>query len=155
MRHALFALLALAACDPSRATPADARAGRLTIVPAPAGDEPVGTIVKREREAAAGRTVLVYVGAPWCEPCTHFHDAAARGELDAELPGLTLIEFDRDRDEKRLGDARCLSRLIPLFAVPDADGDCSDRQVTGSIKGPGAVANLTPRVKALLAQQNR
>lgn len=107
-------------------------------------------------EVAKGRTqgygVLVYVGAPWCEPCQAFHRAAVAGELDTMLAGVHLVEFDLDADRDSLEAAGYRSRLIPLFAVPNADGTASAQRIEGSIKGPDAVRqNLAPRLKAFLS----
>ncbi len=117
-----------------------------------AGNEEATAVIAREAERARadGRQLVVYVGAEWCEPCQHFKRAAKDGRLDAVFPGLRVLEFDRDRDEARLGRAGCLSRLIPLFAVPDAQGRCSDRRMEGSIKGPGAVDEIKPRLAGIL-----
>jgi thiol-disulfide isomerase/thioredoxin len=154
---ALGAML-LAGCDASSSGAAPTGsgapgAGSVDIVAVPAGDEPLSSIVLREQARAAGerRDVVIYVGAPWCEPCQRFHDAAARGELDAQFPTLRLLELDRDRDEKRLAAAGCLTSMIPLFAKPTADGRCdADKRMMGSIKGPGAVADIAPRLRRLL-----
>ena len=106
-----------------------------------------------ERLAAArGRDVVVYVGATWCEPCGYFHRAVVDGQLDAGFPRLTLLEFDADVDEARLRAAGYTSQMIPLFVRPGADGRATDRTMEGSIKGDGAVAELTPRLRALLAK---
>jgi hypothetical protein len=121
------------------------------VVAAPdSGD--VGSAVREELGACAkeGRQLVVYVGAVWCEPCQRFHRAAERGELDATFPGLTLFEFDLDRDRDRLRQAGYASKYIPLFALPDESGRASGRQVEGGIKGEGAVAYMTPRLRALL-----
>lgn len=118
---------------------------------APSGD--VDTVVKeaRARELRDGRKLVVYVGAVWCEPCQHFHKAAAAGKLDADFPALTLLEFDLDKDKERLDKAGYASELIPLFVKPNVDGRASPRRFEGSIKGDGAVANITPRLRELLA----
>ncbi|MEZ4225323.1 MAG: thioredoxin family protein [Polyangiaceae bacterium] len=110
-------------------------------------------VFEREAEDAkrSGRTLLVYVGAPWCEPCQHFKTAVKRGDLDTEFPGLRLLELDRDVDEARLAEAGCLSRLIPLLARPVAGRCSATARMEGSIKGPGAVAEMTPRLRTLLA----
>ncbi len=120
------------------------------IVAAPAGE--VGPTVKRElaRARADGRRLLVYVGASWCEPCQRFHDAAAAGELDTVFPGLRLLEFDLDRDRDALEKAGYASKMIPLFALPNDDGTGTGQQIEGSIKGPGAVLQIQPRLQALL-----
>ena len=126
---------------------------RVEIVSALPGQD-AAAIVKDELERAQrdGRELLVYVGAPWCEPCVRFHDAAAAGELDATFPGLRLVEFDLDQDKDRLDAAGYRSRLIPLFAVPRPDGRASGKQIEGSVKGDHAVGEITPRLRALLGR---
>lgn len=107
---------------------------------------------ERSKAAAQRATLVVYVGAAWCEPCRRFHDALSAGELDASLPNLRFLEFDHDRAKDGLARAGYASRLIPLFAVPNTDGTASGRQIEGSIKGPTAVQeNLVPRLRELLA----
>lgn len=169
MRHWLaLALLALLACDPAPAEPAPAStppgtvAARATVavrptvrfVHAEAGD--LTAVVRAARETAAleGRTLLVYVGAPWCEPCGFFHQAVDAGRLEGKLPPLLLLELDRDVDEARLAEAGYLSRLIPLFAVPGVDGRAGPLRMEGSIKGEGAVDEILPRLTALVARAN-
>ena len=122
-------------------------------VTAPEAGE-VQEIVRQElvRAKNEGRRLIVYVGAKWCEPCQRFHDAAKAGQLDAAFPGLRLLEFDLDRDRDRLEKAGYASRMIPLFALPRADGTGSGEQIEGSIKGAGAVDQITPRLRALLAK---
>lgn len=117
----------------------------------PAGE--VAPIVKTEQQRAAreGRKLLVYVGATWCEPCQRFHKAALSGKLDQAFPGLRFVEFDSDRDSERLATAGYVSQFIPLFARPGADGRSSGRHIEGSIKGEGAVDQITPRLRQLLA----
>lgn len=145
----LLPLFLLAGCD---STPEAKPSGKVEIVAVPAGSEELTAIVQREAARAQkdGKQLLIYVGAEWCEPCKRFHAAAEAGELDRTFPSLRLLELDRDRDEARLARAGCLSKLIPLFAVPDAQGRCSDRRIEGSIKGPGAVAEISPRLAAIL-----
>jgi thiol-disulfide isomerase/thioredoxin len=109
---------------------------------------------RRTHAGDAGRQVVVYVGASWCEPCTRFHDAVAAGELDDAFPDVDFLEFDLDRDGRRLREAGYFSRLIPLFAVPRADGRAHDdpnTRLSGSIKGPRAVANIRGRLGPLLS----
>jgi hypothetical protein len=122
------------------------------IVAAPPDGE-VSDIVQREltRAKADGHRVLVYVGASWCEPCQRFHEAAKAGQVDALFPGLRLVEFDLDQDRERLQRAGYASKMIPLFALPRLDGRASGEQIEGSIKGPGAVEQIAPRLKSLLA----
>jgi hypothetical protein len=153
---ALF--LALAACkdradDAPKPEPGSAAPAAAHVAILPAGEGPVAALVQAAlaRAKDAGGTLLVYVGAPWCEPCTRFHDAVAAGQLDAVFPRLSLLEFDLDRDRDRLAEAGYDSKYIPLLAVPAADGRASDRRMEGSVKGDGALANMVPRLQALLA----
>ncbi len=145
----VLALLVGAGC--TRPTPAPAPHG-VKLVAAEASVPDVAPYIRsvRDAERHAGRDLLVYVGAPWCEPCTKFHEAAETGQLDARFPRLTLLVFDSDRDTERLRAAGYDSQLIPLFAVPGEDGRASGRKIEGSIKGDGAVAEITPRLDALL-----
>ncbi len=145
---ALVAVAALVAgCDRAARTPP-----RPQVIAGPAAGE-VAPWVQAQLADASGRDVVVYVGAAWCEPCVRFHDALTAGQLDGALPTVTLLEFDLDRDEARLAAAGYTSKLIPLFARPAADGRASGRAIEGSIAGPGAVDELTPRLRALLAQR--
>jgi hypothetical protein len=41
--------------------------------------------------------------------------------------------------------------MIPRFVIPDKDGAATQRRFEGSIKGPEAVANMVPRLEAILA----
>jgi thiol:disulfide interchange protein len=160
---ALLAATTLFACakDPK----ADELAPATTAPPAPRGvefvaapaDSEVQAIVATEIDRAKrdGRRLLVYVGASWCEPCQRFHKAALAGEVDAQFAGLRFVEFDLDRDKPRLQRAGYVSKLIPLFALPRSDGNASGEQIEGSIKGPGAVDQITPRLAALLAKGPR
>ncbi|MFO0647673.1 MAG: thioredoxin [Polyangiales bacterium] len=150
-------LVACAPTTPRRAS-RDAGAPRAPTPAAPhirfehAGEGAPAPLVRAfvDRAHAEGRIALVYVGATWCEPCRYFHAAAERGELDAVLPSLALLEFDLDRDGARLAEAGYRSQMIPLFAVPSPDGRASGRQIEGSIHGPGSPAQITPRLRAIL-----
>jgi hypothetical protein len=169
---ALIIVVTCLACDsrtdappeasaPSRTAPASSaalRSGGIRLVEAP----PTGDVAALVRDAVArsrsdqdqgtpNGALVVYVGASWCEPCGRFHAAAERGELDSTLPGLTLLEFDLDRDRERLASANYVSKYIPLFALPGPDGNASGKQVEGGIKGDGAVGFIVPRLRALLA----
>ena len=117
-----------------------------------AGGGDVAPLVRAEREKAAadGRDLIVYVGAKWCEPCQRFHQAAERGELDTDFPELSILEFDLDEDRDRINAAGYSSKLIPLFVMPGADGRASERRFEGGSKGERAVANMTPRLRKLL-----
>ncbi len=157
--------MAVAACSGCRLTEASRSREDGSGVRAPAlapeglrwGEAPAGDVAQLVREALASaapdsRRVVVYVGAPWCEPCRRFHDAAARGDLGAMFGNVTLLAFDLDRDGDRLERAGYFSAYIPLLALPGADGRASGRQVEGGIKGKGAVQFLASRLGALLAR---
>jgi thiol-disulfide isomerase/thioredoxin len=156
-RLALFAAASLvAACskeEPAKPEPPPAKAAAHVEIIKTTGDD-VAETVRREVVRGKGdkREVLVYVGAAWCEPCQYFHNAAAAGELDGAFPGLRLVEFDLDRDREALARAGYASKMIPLFALPREDGSGSGEQIEGSIKGAGAVAQITPRLKVLLGK---
>lgn len=124
---------------------------RIEWIKAPAEGD-AADVVQREltRAKADGRALLVYVGAEWCEPCERFHRAAEAGELDAEFPGLRLIEFDLDRDRERLTQAGYASKMIPLFEVPRADGTGSGERIEGSVKGDAAIRYIADRLRPLL-----
>src|SRR2546423_1374611 len=101
----------------------------LQLTPAPPGDAATVVATELAKARREGRELLVDVGATWCEPCRRFHEAAAAHRLDADFPRLRLLEFDSDRDGERLATAGYVSRLIPLFARPGADGRASGRQM--------------------------
>lgn len=150
------------ACDPTPAPPpapdpqptsaAAAKGPLIEWAPAADGDLPAVVQAELERAKKDGRTLLVYVGAGWCEPCQRFHEAAVKGEITGDLPPLRMLEFDLDRDADRLVAAGYQSRLIPLFVVPGADGRGTDVRMEGAVKGPGAVGSIVPRLRALLAR---
>jgi thiol-disulfide isomerase/thioredoxin len=123
---------------------------RTTDAP-PRGD--VDALVRAAVTAATAekRRVVVYVGAPWCEPCQRFHHAVERGDLDGTFPDVDLLTFDADRDGERLASAGYVSKLIPLLALPGPDGRASGKQVEGGIKGEGAVGYIAPRLQQMLA----
>jgi hypothetical protein len=151
MRRFLLVLagsLAMCACT-RKDVPAPAPHLRVQAAPSEGDVEP---IVREElaRAVVDRRRLVVYVGATWCEPCQRFHGAAQNGSLDGTFPDLTLLEFDLDRDGNRLASAGYVSKLIPLFALPAADGRASGKQIEGGIKGDGAVGYITPRLQALL-----
>jgi hypothetical protein len=143
MKCALVLVLAILGC----------KEPRLELEPAPPGDD-AATLIRdaTARAEKEHRRLLVYVGAKWCEPCQRFHHAAESGELTGRFGELRLLEFDLDRDAARLARAGYTPRLIPLFALPAPDGRASGRQIEGSIKGEGAVGEISPRLAALLAQ---
>ena len=123
------------------------------LIDAPPGD--VATLVRaaRDQAKAHGRKLLVYIGATWCEPCQHFHHAAERGELDEKFPTLSLLVFDLDRDGERLRAAQYAPGYIPYFGAPGEDGKATSNATEGSIKGDGAVGNITPRLEHLIQSE--
>lgn len=158
---ALFAASALACKSSSDISPDPAASTRpVAAVPgghvalteaAPEPDVETQVVAALAKASAAKRRLVVYVGATWCEPCQHFHQAAAHGELDAAFPDLDVLAFDSDRNHEKLAVAGYYSHFIPLFALPKPDGTASGKQIEGGVKGDGAVAQLTPRLKGLLA----
>lgn len=122
------------------------------LIPAPPGD--VAAIVKSARTQARAkhRALMVYIGAVWCEPCQHFHHAAELGQLDAKFPNLTLLVFDLDNDGHRLRRAQFAPGYVPYFGVPGDDGHATANAMEGSIKGEGAVENISPRLLELVAK---
>ena len=148
--RSVFCALALVACQSAATEPRQ----RLELRPAPPDVADLAGVVQTELANARrdGKQLLVYVGADWCEPCKRFHEAAVAGQLDAELGTVRLLELDNDKHLDALHRAGYRSSLIPLFAVPNPDGTASGKQIEGSIKGDGAVANITPRLRALLVQ---
>jgi len=129
-----------------------AKATGVELIPAPQGD--VATIVKSARVEARKkhRALMVYIGAVWCEPCQHFHHAAELGQLDAKFPNLTLLVFDLDNDGQRLRRAQFAPGYVPYFGVPGDDGHATSNAMEGSIKGEGAVENISPRLLELAAK---
>ncbi len=145
-RRALFAfaLLSAGACSrketpsvdvaPRAATPpsatiasgpvrdASSLSGTALEVLAPKDADALTTIrTERLRAKAAGRTLVVFAGASWCEPCRSFHEALKQGKLPA-LQRFTFLEFDADEDRDRLQILGYTFREIPYFARPNVDG---------------------------------
>lgn len=129
---------------------ASAHTGVVFMAPRSEGEVPPIVVEALAQTARERRTLLVYAGATWCEPCQRFHQAALHGELDADFPSLTVLEFDIDRDRERLAQAGYTAKYIPLFVLPQTDGTASHQMSSGGIKGEGAVADLVPRLKQLL-----
>ncbi|PCC66729.1 hypothetical protein SAMN02745121_00540 [Nannocystis exedens] len=137
------------ASPPAPAPPAELEPAKPRLIAAPEAGDVAAAV--REEAARAGGTLVVTVGADWCEPCRAFHDAVKAGQLDARLMGVRFLEFDIDRDRARLEAAGYKSRFIPLFALPDAEGRASGKQIEGGIKGPRAVEHIMARLGPLVA----
>lgn len=142
-------VIVLASCAPET-QPAPVKQHVEFVEPPPVDDVAAYVRTELSRAQRDGKKLLVYVGATWCEPCRRFHEAAAAGQLDDTFGAVRLIDFDHDRDLDALHRAGYKSELIPLFALPNPDGTSSGKQIEGSIKGGGAVAQITPRLQALL-----
>jgi len=151
-RLAVFALLAGAAACQSGSGDGPAHQALELIEAPPLKDIAVYVAPQIVRAEAHHKKLLVYVGAAWCEPCRRFHEAAAAGQLDDAFGDLRLVMFDLDRDEQALAAAGYRSELIPLFALPKPDGRSSGKQIEGSIKGAGAVAQIAPNLRALVGE---
>jgi hypothetical protein len=123
-----------------------------TAAPATADDVTRLVVSETAKAKAEGRTLLVYVGATWSEPCIRCHGAAQRGEHDNDLAGFSFLEFDLDRDRDRLTDSGYSSSFIPLFSVPGPDGRGNGKQIEGSVKGDEGVRVITPRLRALVGK---
>lgn len=156
---AIALAIAMAACgEPTTATPDSAAApepastAKPELVPVPAGASDGVALVRDEyaRAQRDGRKLVVYVGAPWCEPCVAFHRALEVGQLDAELPGVRFLDLDLETHGPLIDAAGCSSKMVPLFAVATKDGRCGDRRTQGGIKGDGAVSFILPRLKSIL-----
>lgn len=134
-------------------TSAGAVAAGPSFIPAPRGPGAVEPFIQEQVElfrASGGRT-LVYVGAPWCEPCQRFHAAVVAGKLDKVLARTQLLEFDAEQHNAALHRAGYVFEFIPVLAIPSPDGRSSGRLLSGSIKGPTAVDDdILPRLRALL-----
>lgn len=101
----------------------------------------------RLRAKAEGRTLVVYAGAGWCEPCKRFKNAVQTGALDDKLAKTTLLVFDADRDTDRLGSAGYTFKFIPYVALPGADGHPSDSAEARS-KGSESWRDLIGKLEA-------
>jgi thiol-disulfide isomerase/thioredoxin len=152
MSRAVIAL-ALFACQACQAgQPASSESARrgLELVESPATADVAGYVASQVARGDA--TIVVYVGASWCEPCRRFHEAAAAHQLDAAFGGLRLLAFDADRDAQALDAAGYRSEMVPLFALPGRDGRATGKQFEGSIKGAGAVAEIAPHLRGLVGR---
>ena len=157
MQKSFVLVVLLLGCESTRSAAVDAGkpvTGKVQLLPAPAEPASIQELVKQKtaESKAKGRTLLVYAGASWCEPCRRFHDAAEKGALDAEFGDVDFLSFDVDFDNERLAYGNYETGMIPLIAVPKPDGNSSDKFMNGSVKGDGAVDQMTPRLKQLLGR---
>jgi hypothetical protein len=144
----LFLCLAVTAC---KATPPSIDPKATVRFVNPEEGEIAPQLVRRMTQAKAEqRRVLVYVSAPWCEPCRVFHAAVDRGELTGKLGAIDLVAFDGEVDAERLLMSGYEQRLIPAFHLPGADGRATAKHLEGSVTGSGAVGDLVPRILELL-----
>ena len=140
------------AADPAR--PSDAP----EFVLAPDGGEVVEIVAAEQARAAADkRTLIVYVGASWCEPCQYFHAALDEGTLDASLAGVRLLEFDMDRDGERTMDGfkRAISGNLCRCTGYNSINRAGEDLVTAvSDGGPFAwVWDAEDRIQALVEEE--
>lgn len=133
--------------------PAPAKMPPPLLLEAPSSPTDLRPFVAGAMRDHPDRAAVLYVGATWCEPCTRFHQALVKNELDDILKGTLVIELDFDRHQEALGLMGCESKMIPLFSIPNSDGSCSAKRIEGGIKGEGAVAELAPRLVRFLADQ--
>ena len=97
------------------------------------------------------RRVVIFVSGDKAPTSRKFRDAAATGDLDGSLGRLAFLEFDFEQDTQRLATAGYLSKVVPSFVVPEANG----RPSRFSFEGTGAglpIAFLSMKVQALLLQ---
>jgi thiol-disulfide isomerase/thioredoxin len=146
--------VAMGSCKDATKTSAPVIDPQATIAFITPDEGDVAPLVLRQlaKSRAQNRRLLVYMGATWCEPCRHFHEAVDRGELTGKVGALDLLAFDGDRDAERLVMANYESQFIPAFLVPGPDGKASPQKMEGSVKGSGAVSDIVPRLQALLAK---
>lgn len=112
---------------------------------------PAAQVIADEVALANGAgKCIVYVGAPWCQPCQRFKRALLAGELDAELINVRFLEFDADLDKQRLADAGYKFQLVPFFGRPGFDGRATSRTTSGVPAKDSPMAPLAKRVAALL-----
>lgn len=145
-------LVLVSGCKP---TSANSMAGKkVRFIDAPREPAVIEKLVleKVAESKAAQRTLVVYAGAKWCEPCRRFHEAADRGELNAQFGDVDFLAFDVDIDNERLAYGNYDTAMIPMLALPGPDGKASTKIMSGSVKGDGAVQEMTPRLKALLGR---
>ena len=153
---AVFLCLAFLGCKASSSAPAAPPKSprKVRFIDAPREPDQVQVLVQQKIASSSqlDRKLLVYAGAAWCEPCRRFHEAADKGELDEEFGDVDFLAFDIDIDNERLAWGNYDTSNIPMVALPGPDGKASDKTMNGSVKGEGAVADMKPRLRALLGR---
>ena len=148
MRLLLVAALFVSGCKATPSAPQIDPQAKVTFL-TPQEGEVAPQLAKRMNEVK-DRRLLVYVSAPWCEPCKRFHAAVDRGELTGKLGNVDLMAFDGEYDAERLLMSGYEQRMIPAFTVPGPDGRATAQHMEGGVSGEGAVADLVPRLQQLL-----
>ncbi|HEX2690727.1 MAG TPA: hypothetical protein VHN14_29125 [Kofleriaceae bacterium] len=148
MRSRLLLVVVLVGCQ--EGSPAPPSHQTLDLIEAPATTDIAAYVAPLGARADGDhKKLVIYVGASWCEPCRYFHAAVVAHQLDERFGDLRIIAFDADRDGAALEAAGYRLPMLPLFALPGADGRASGKQFSGSIKGNGAVAQIAPNLRAL------
>lgn len=148
----LFVLAMLVACSKKEPVKEEPPKPGIQIVRAEPGEIVAKQVVgERAKAQKYGRTMIVYIGAEWCEPCQRFHKAAQSGVLDKDFPNLTLLEYDLDVDGSRLSKAGYAPGYIPYFGIPGEDGKATTHAVAGAPSGEGAVDTLKENLRSLFA----
>jgi len=120
------------------------------LVSAKPGPVPALVLEALTQARSERRRLVVYVGASWCEPCEHFQEAVRTNALPPQFRDLRFLKFDNDIDEERLAAAGYGGQMIPRFVLPGSEGLAGNRRFEGSVKGPEAIANIVPKLEALL-----
>lgn len=148
LRFLILAVLALSSCKVTPAAPPIDPQARVAFLTPQEGE--VAPQLTRRMAEVKDRKLLVYVSAPWCEPCRRFHEAVDRGELTGKLGPVDLMAFHGELDAERLLMSGYEQRMIPAFHVPGADGRSTNRHIEGGVSGEGTVGDLVPRILTLL-----
>jgi len=144
---ALVFVVALSACKPTMPK-------KVRFIDAPREPAIIEKLVLEKVAAskAVDRTLVVYAGASWCEPCRRFHEAAERGDLNAQFGDVDFLAFDVDIDNERLAYGNYDTATIPMIALPGDDGKASPKIMSRPVKGQGGGPEKYPRLKALLGR---
>jgi len=137
---------------PTATAKADTSVEGIRVVVATQDSDALSTVrTERLKAKAEGRTLVVYAGAGWCEPCKRFKNAIQTGSLDTKLSKTTLLIFDADRDTDRLGAAGYKFQFIPYVALPGTDGHPTDTAEARS-KGSESWRELIVKLEAWQAK---